>query len=82
MKIYIEEEIMLIGEIPKNTTEKLKVTISEYKGYTFLDIRVYYEDGQGEYKPTKKGITLKKGDIEPIIRLLKEGEKKLKVNME
>lgn len=68
---------MLIGEIQKNSTEKLKVSISEYKGFIFLDVRVHYEDDQGEYKPTKKGITLKKEDIEPLIKLLKEGEKKL-----
>jgi len=68
---------MLIGEIQKNSIDKLRVSISEYKGFTFLDIRVHYEDSQGEYKPTKKGITLKKEDIEPLIKLLKEGEKKL-----
>ncbi len=73
---------MLIGELVKNSTEKLRVTISEYKGYTFLDVRVYYEDDQGEYKPTKKGLTLKKEDIEPLIRLLREGEKKLIVKQE
>ncbi len=68
---------MLIGELAKNSTEKLRVAISEYKGYTFLDVRVYYEDDQGEFKPTKKGITLKKEDIDPLIKLLKEGDKKL-----
>ena len=68
---------MLIGEIQKNATEKLKVLISEFKGFTFLDIRIYYEDDQGEYKPTRKGITLKKEDIEPLIKLLQEGDKKL-----
>jgi len=68
---------MLIGEISKNSTEKIKVSVSEYKGYTFLDIRVYYEDDQGEWKPTKKGITVSKDNIDPIIKLLNEGKKKL-----
>jgi len=51
---------MLIGEIQKNSTDKLRVSISEYKGFTFLDIRVYYEDDKGEYKPTKRVLPLKK----------------------
>jgi hypothetical protein len=69
---------MMIGEISKNSTEKIRVTISEYKGYTFLDVRVYYEDDQGEWKPTKKGITVSNENVEPLIKLLTEGKKKLK----
>jgi hypothetical protein len=68
---------MLIGEIQKNSTDKLRVSVSEYKSFTFLDVRVYYENDHGEYKPTKKGITLKKEDIEPLIKLLQEGERRL-----
>lgn len=68
---------MLIGEIHKNSTEKIRVTLSEYKGYTFLDVRVYYEDDSGEWRPTKKGIAISKDNLEPLIKLLNEGKKKL-----
>jgi hypothetical protein len=68
---------MLIGEIQKNTTERIRVSVSEYRGYTFLDVRVYYEDDNGEWKPTKKGITVSKDNIESLIKLLNEGKKKL-----
>ncbi len=68
---------MLIGEIPKNSTERIRVSIAEYKGYTFLDVRVYYEDDNGEWRPTKKGITVSKDNIEPLVKLLTEGKKKL-----
>lgn len=68
---------MLIGEIQKNSTEKIRVSLSEYKGYQFIDVRVYFEDDSGEWKPTKKGITVSKDNIEPLVKLLNEGKKKL-----
>lgn len=67
---------MTIGEIPKNSTEKIRVSISEYKGYKFLDVRIYYEDDTGEWKPTKKGIAISKDNLEPLIKLLNESKKK------
>jgi hypothetical protein len=68
---------MLIGEISKNSIEKIRVTLSEYKGYTFLDVRIYVEDDTGEWIPTKKGIAISKDNLEPLIKLLDEGKKKL-----
>lgn len=35
-----------------------KVTISEFKGKTLVNIREYYRDPSGEEKPGKKGISL------------------------
>lgn len=67
---------MLIGEIQKNSTEKIRVTVSEHKGYKFLDVRVYYEDDSGEWRPTKKGITVSKDNIETLVNFLNEGKKR------
>jgi len=68
---------MLIGEIQKNTTEKIRVSLSEYKGHKFIDVRVYFEDDTGEWRPTKKGVAISKDNIDPLIDLLKEGKTKL-----
>ena len=68
---------MLIGEINKNPIEKIRVTISDYKNHRFLDVRVYFEDDSGEWRPTKKGIAISKDNLEPLIKLLNEGKKKL-----
>lgn len=67
---------MLLGEIQKNSTEKIRVTLSEYKGYQFIDIRVYFEADNGEWKPTKKGIAISPDKIDEIISLLKEAKNK------
>jgi hypothetical protein len=63
--------------LEKNSVEKLWVQISHYKGSTFLDVRVYFQDDEGEWKPTKKGITVKKDAVAPLLELLKKVEKEL-----
>ncbi len=46
-------------EIDKNSLEKIRIQRTKYKGKDLLDIRVFYEAENGEWKPTKKGITVK-----------------------
>eukprot|EP00904_Undaria_pinnatifida_P002640 jgi/Undpi1/12377/HiC_scaffold_5.g02049.m1 len=38
--------------------KKKFVDVREFKGMTLIDIREYYENADGEMKPTKKGISL------------------------
>lgn len=68
---------MLIGELQKNSTEKIRISLSEYKGYQYIDVRIFFEADDGSWKPTKKGITISRDNIEPLINLLHEGQKKL-----
>ena len=44
-------------EIRKNNSEVIRIQLKEYEGHKLVDIRVWYEDENGEYKPTKKGIS-------------------------
>ncbi|MGD0231168.1 MAG: transcriptional coactivator p15/PC4 family protein [Syntrophorhabdales bacterium] len=64
---------MLICEVEKNMKERIRVSIEEYHGHRFIDCRVYYEDAQGELKPTKKGIALNADTIDEVIEALKKG---------
>ena len=48
-----------IGEIRKNGKEdadRIMVKVAEYKGKPYADIRTYYTDDAGDWKPTKKGV--------------------------
>lgn len=36
----------------------IRVEKKEFKGYEFVDVRKYYESGEGKWLPTKKGIAL------------------------
>ncbi|KAK2958713.1 putative Transcriptional Coactivator p15 (PC4) [Blattamonas nauphoetae] len=43
-----------------NLGNNRKITISTFKGKAYIDIREYYQDDEGELKPGRKGISLKK----------------------
>ena len=58
----------MIGEVTKNSKEKILVSINEYKGFRYVDLRVHYEQGNtGEYKPTRKGISLMPNNVSEVI---------------
>ena len=63
---------MVIGEFQKNTAELVKASWETYKGSSFVDIRAYYEDSTGEWRPTKKGIAIPKDKIESLVSLLQD----------
>lgn len=68
---------MVIGEIQKGT-DKIIVTVKEFKGKTYVDIRTYFENDQGEMMPTKKGVSLTPDNLDDILKLLQEAKKAVK----
>ena len=58
----------IIEQVPKNSTEVYRISEKEYEGYRFIDVRIYYMDkNSGEYKPTKKGISIMPNNVEEVI---------------
>jgi hypothetical protein len=51
-------EEKVFGKFPRTATEEVRAGIKEFRGKKYIDFRTYYMDKQGEWKPTKKGITL------------------------
>ncbi|HZX11348.1 MAG TPA: transcriptional coactivator p15/PC4 family protein [Acidobacteriota bacterium] len=50
---------MIIKEIEKSDTEKIRVELSEFKGKQYLNFRILFKDEKDDsWKYTKKGITL------------------------
>ena len=68
---------MVISEIEKNLKEKIRVSIEEYRGTRFIDCRVYWEDDQGQWKPSKKGIALNGECINEVLNALQKARKEL-----
>lgn len=68
---------MLIAEIQKNLKERIRVSIEEYRGHKFIDLRVYFEAENSEWKPTKKGIALNSDCFEAVIEALKKAARNL-----
>jgi predicted phosphoadenosine phosphosulfate sulfurtransferase len=48
----------VIAQFEKNATEVIRVSLAEYRGRKLIDVRVYYSDDEGQYRPTKKGVSL------------------------
>jgi hypothetical protein len=48
----------LVARIPKNPTEEVRVALTSYRGHDLVDIRVFFQDEQGEWRPTKRGVSL------------------------
>ena len=48
----------VLHEFKRNAEETLRVSLSNFKGRTYVDIRTFYEDANGELAPTKKGVTI------------------------
>ena len=48
----------LIAQFEKNATEVVRVSLTEFRGRKLIDLRVYYTDDDGEYRPTRKGIAI------------------------
>ncbi len=68
---------MVIGEIERNDTERLRVEASNYKGSDFISVRIYYLADNGEWRPTKKGITVKPEKIDELIEFLNQAKEKV-----
>lgn len=43
--------------IPRNGGEELRLSLSEYKGHSFLNLRIWFNAG-GEMRPGKQGVTV------------------------
>jgi hypothetical protein len=71
------EGAMIIGEIQRTGTDKIIVTVKEFKGKTYIDVRTFFENDDGEMVPTKKGVSLTPENLDELIRLLAEAKKQL-----
>lgn len=57
-----------ILEVQKNNTERLRVSVSEYRGRTFVDLRVWYVGEDGSYRPSSKGVTIRPAQVAEIVQ--------------
>jgi hypothetical protein len=48
----------LICELKKSAGEKVVLQFTEFKGKKLIDIRIFYADDDGSWKPTRKGMSL------------------------
>ena len=65
------ELIKNFADIEKGNGNRLKVTVSEYNGTRYLDLRTWFQDRESkELLPKKQGITLKREVFESLMEAL------------
>ncbi len=68
---------MILGEIERNPTEVLRVSLENFKGRDYIDLRIYYQDENGEWKPTKKGVTVAPDKLDDVINFFNKAKEEL-----
>ena len=58
-----------VKEIRKNSHEIIRIEEQEYQGHDLIDCRIYYDDN-GEWRPTKKGISLSKNTAQEVVEAI------------
>lgn len=69
------KEDQLVYTFPKNPLEEVRASVTVFKGKQYVDLRIYYKGDDGEFHPSKKGLTLSLDlfpEIEEAIRKLRE----------
>ena len=76
-------EKTLLGVIERNPTEELHISINEYKGKKYVDLRIYYTNDEGDsWNPTKKGVTVPPEKIEEVKEALTKAQEELSEEIE
>ena len=60
---------VLVAVVKKNPTQEVRVYLSAWKGCNLIDVRTYVEpcDMDGEWRPTRRGVTLALGRLPELI---------------
>lgn len=62
----------IIKEITKNDDTVIRISTTQFRGQEYIDIRSYVKNQEGEYIPTKKGITLSKSVLPEVLAALQQ----------
>ena len=70
----IQQDEVLVSAIDKGLGNRIHIRISRFKDRDYLDIRNYYEDDAGEWKPTRKGISVPVEFYDDVMKALAEAK--------
>lgn len=54
----MSKDAQVVYTFPKNPLEEVRASITVFKGKQYVDLRIYYKGDDGEFYPSKKGLTL------------------------
>ena len=66
----------LLAAIERSDTEQLQISISEYKGKSYLNMRIFYTTDDGAtWLPTKKGVTFTPEQLDLLEEAIQDARK-------
>lgn len=66
----------MLATIQKSDTEQLQISISEYKGRSYFNLRIFYTTDDGAtWLPTKKGVTFAPEQLDILSDAIEEAKK-------
>ena len=57
---------MLLGSIERHKGE-IRVALDDFRGKTLLNIRYFYQNKDGAFIPTKKGVALTSNELDSLV---------------
>ena len=63
---------ILVAEWPRGKREVLRITLSKYNGRISIDVRVWFRVEGGEFRPSRRGISLRVAEISDVRKGLRK----------
>ena len=65
----------ILATIERRNTEQLQISVSEYKGKSYLNMRIFYTTDEGQtWLPTKKGVTFAPDQLDILSEAIEEAK--------
>ena len=66
-------EAKILATIDRSATEQLQISISEYRGKSYFNLRIFYTTDDGlTWLPTKKGVTFAPDQLDVLSEAIEE----------
>ena len=68
-------EAKLLATIERSDTEQLQISVSEYRGKSYFNLRIFYTTDDGAtWLPTKKGVTFAPDQLDILTDAIEEAK--------
>ena len=73
----------ILATIERSSTEQLQISVSEYKGKSYLNMRIFYTTDDGAtWIPTKKGVTFAPDQLDLLSEAIEDAKKEFMAEAE
>ena len=69
-----EDNALLLASFPRGDREETRVQLKIFNGRPFVDVRRWFVDRDGVFRPTSKGQSIRLGEIDTLIAALERAK--------